>query len=79
VAPIQTLLLRRVPPLARALRAAHYGGHRAASASRECVGRVEAAAAAAARVRAQRVRRREGEGWELDARGGQAQGHGGWG
>ena len=69
MAPIQPLLLRRVPPLARAPRAAHDGGERAASASRECAARVEAAAyAAAAGVRAQvEVGRREGEGWELDA------------
>lgn len=64
MAPIQPLLLRRVPPLARAPRAAHDGGDRAASAPRECAGRVEAAAAG---VRAQVVGRREGEGRELDA------------
>lgn len=63
MAPIQPLLLRRVPPLARTPRAAHDGGERAASASRERAGRVEAAG-----VRAQLVvGTREGEGRELDA------------
>lgn len=64
MAPIQALLLRRVPPLARALRAAHDGRERATSSSQECIGRAEAAAA---RIRTQGMGRREGEGWELDA------------
>lgn len=50
VSPIQPLLLRRVPPLARALRAAHRPRHRprpapTASAPREGIGQAEAGTA----------------------------------
>ena len=60
VAPVQPLLLRRVPPLPRALRAAHRGAAPAPARPREGAGRgVEEAAA---RARAQRMGWREGEG-----------------